>query len=185
MALTKVPVDSSLSVMGLAHIASGAGDTASSAPEYPQSSLVFRDLTVAVREKAVKKYERKLGIQGKGDQSTAMRVRRPSSPETKEQSTHGPRPPSARTGLSGICDSSLTPQPDQGALAEGAVAAFLSQWRNSNVEIWWNVMDVAICQLQNLTLKGSLGIALQGASPMALALRPELHYYDMKRSAAI
>jgi hypothetical protein len=114
-----------------------------------------------------------------------MRVRRPSGPGTKEQSTHRPRPPSARTGLSSICASSLTSQPDQGALVEGAVAAFLSQWRNSNVEIWWNVMDVAICRPQNLMLKGSLSIALQGASLMALALRPELHHCDMKRSAAI
>ena len=31
---------------------------------------------------------------------------------------------------------------------------------------------------------GSLGIALQAVSLMALALRPELQHYDMKRSAA-
>jgi hypothetical protein len=86
--------------------------------------------------------------------------------------------------MSEICAPSPPPLPDKAALIEGTVAAFLSQWSNANVDVWWGALDVATIQSSKSMLKGSLGVALQAVSLMALALRPELKHCNMKRTAA-
>ena len=90
-----------------------------------------------------------------------------------------------KTEMSSIPAPSPGPRHDKVAFVEAAVVAFLSQWSNANVDVWWSVLDVATIQSSKSMLKGSLGIALQAVSLMALALRPELQHCDMKRSAAM
>jgi hypothetical protein len=114
-----------------------------------------------------------------------MRVKRLFGSGTKTQGTPAPFSPVVSTQMYDICASSPHAQPDKAAIVEAAVAAFLSQWSNSNADVWWGVLGMATIQSSKLMLKGSLGIALQAVSFMALALRPELQNCDMKRSAAM
>jgi hypothetical protein len=90
-----------------------------------------------------------------------------------------------KTEMSHTCASSPRRQPDKAALVEAAVAAFLSQWSNSNVDVWWSVLDVAVLRSSKSWREGSLGIALHAVSVMALVLRPELQNCDIKRPAAM
>jgi hypothetical protein len=71
-----------------------------------------------------------------------MRLRKSVDLESEVQSTPGPYSPAVNNRLRDIRAPTPILQPDKAALTEAAVTAFLSQWSNSNVDLWWNVLDV-------------------------------------------
>lgn len=63
--------------------------------------------------------------------------------------------------------------PQEVHIVEEAVAAFLSQWSNPNVELWWDILNpTRLTSLQPLATD-SLGTALQAVSVMTVALQSQ------------
>jgi hypothetical protein len=71
-----------------------------------------------------------------------MRLRKSVDPGSEVQSTPGPYSPAVNNELRDTRAPTPVLQPDKAALTKAAVTAFLSQWSNSNVDHWWNVLDV-------------------------------------------
>ena len=137
---------------------------------------------MTIRERAEKKYEKRRQLQ-RGPRSPA-RVAGPSTPSCKPPAS-SQTPKSSTESLSSPASviSTVSLNPDREALLEGAVAAYLSQWTNTNVNIWWSVFDAAAIFSSGMTPDGSFGLALKAVSLMALAQQPEAQSFDLLRSA--
>lgn len=79
--------------------------------------------------------------------------------------------------------TALIAQPDNVALIEGAVAIFLSQWQNPNVDIMWGLLDPLVKDPRIAFRNRGLGCAMNAVSLMALALRPEMVTFDLRKPA--
>jgi Fungal Zn(2)-Cys(6) binuclear cluster domain/Fungal specific transcription factor domain len=149
-------------------------------PGYPEkNTLVFRNDTVAIQERAHKKYNKKKLKISDGSTSSKMRRR-----HLEERLVSRPRSRVVEAEPSLPTRTSLVSQPDSGTLIEGAVATFLSQWDNPNVDIFWCLFDPVAKQPTNSARSWGLGCAMNAVSLMALALRPEMETMDIRRPAS-
>lgn len=153
-------------------------------PGYPAKGLVFRNDTSVVRERAEKKYERKRQSR-RSEESPAMQIENAIPAFEDDPSTQAYKSTSRDRLSPGSGTSTLSSQPDEQALVEGAVAAYLSQWNHPHVWIWWSALDVSTVSASNSLPKGSFGLALKAVSLMAMAKRPKFHSHDLMRSARI
>ena len=151
---------------------------------------------MTIRQRAEKKYEknrRQLIVRqqqntrspapaGPAANGALPATPRPRSPSTASQSSTSS--PAAASVASSSVLLTPTPSPDREALIQGAVAAYLSQWSNTNVNIWWSVFDAAaILSASSGMPGGSLTLALKAVTLMALAQSPEARCFDLLRSA--
>ena len=146
-------------------------------PGYPQKkALVFRNDTIAIQERARKKYEKRRLLASESSQPPEMRRKL-----SKEPAVSGSSSETLDPRLNKI---TLISQPDSAALVEGAVAIFLSQWQNPNVDIFWGLLDPVAQQPTIAFRTGGLKCAMNAVSLMALALRPEMERVDLRRPAS-
>jgi hypothetical protein len=79
--------------------------------------------------------------------------------------------------------SGLPCQPVRGALIQGAVSAFISQWIGSNLESSWTGFDCAAVLYPTASMSLAFSNALEAISLLTVSLSDTRHVLDIKQSA--
>ena len=151
-------------------------------PGYPEKSLVFKDDTSIVRERAEKKYEKRRRRREADDTTESSSLLRP-TPVHTESSTSSRSDSDAQMDSPELMRLPLLPA-DEVQVVEDAVASFLAQWSSPDVATWWNIPNpVSLASVQ--AFRGdSLATALQAVSLVMAALKQEPPSSPMMTSAA-
>jgi hypothetical protein len=148
-------------------------------PGYPQKrKLVFRNDTLAVRDRAQRKYDKRKLLDRDSGQLVTMRYKvSRESPASRIDSD------TARIASSVPLSGGITAQLGGIAFVQGAVAVFLSQWSNKNVDIFWGLFDPLVKDPESSLRHHGLGCAINSVALMALALRPEMETINLRKLA--
>lgn len=155
-------------------------------PGYPEKNLTFKDDTSVVRERAEKKYEKRRRMREAGESSSESSRLRP-TPVHTESSTSSrsdtEQPTDLSEGATSLMQLPLL-HPREARVVEEAVTAFLSQWQNPNVELWWDIINPArMTNLKPFT-GDSLATALQAVSVMMVAIKQDPPSTSLRTTAA-
>lgn len=151
-------------------------------PGYPAKSLVFKDDTSIVRERAEKKYEKRRRRREADDNTESSSLLRP-TPVHRESSTSSRSDSDAQMDPSELLQLPLL-SADEVQVVDNAVATFLAQWSSPDIASWWDIPDpVSLASVQ--PFRGdSLATALQAVSLVMSALKQEPPSSPMMTSAA-